>query len=88
MPSVPELHAVASVSVSFPSSTPSLLTSLLQSYGEVNWLGPVQITHVEEKPGALMVYWEEVNFELCSLSFTVNNYLASYVPFQEIKICM
>ncbi|XP_047739285.1 cytokine receptor-like factor 3 isoform X2 [Hyalella azteca] len=64
LPSVPDLHGVVSVSVTFTASIPALLTSLLQQYGEVRWLGPVQITSVFEKPGALMVHWEEISSEV------------------------
>ncbi|KAF2355634.1 hypothetical protein FHG87_013610 [Trinorchestia longiramus] len=63
LPSVPEPHAVASVSVEFAAATPSVVTTLLQQYGRVRWVGPVQITTVLERPGSLMVHWQEVSSE-------------------------
>lgn len=63
LPEVPALCAVPSVSVEF-SSDPSLLEGmheLLDDAGRVSRMGPVQITNIVEKPGALLVSWEEVD---------------------------
>uniref|UniRef100_A0A6A7FQI7 Cytokine receptor-like factor 3 n=2 Tax=Hirondellea gigas TaxID=1518452 RepID=A0A6A7FQI7_9CRUS len=60
LPSVPELCSVACASVLFESTTAQQLLPVLQQYGTVRRQGPVQITLVHEKPGALMLYWEEV----------------------------
>ncbi|KAK7078196.1 hypothetical protein SK128_014425 [Halocaridina rubra] len=63
LPEVPALCAVPSVSVEFPSD-PTLLEGLhdlLENAGRVSRMGPVQITNIVEKPGALLVSWEEVD---------------------------
>ncbi|XP_066961686.1 cytokine receptor-like factor 3 [Macrobrachium rosenbergii] len=63
LPEVPALCAVPSVSVEFPSD-PSLIEGmhqLLADAGTVSRMGPVQITNIVEKPGALLVSWEEVD---------------------------
>ncbi|CAL4179828.1 unnamed protein product, partial [Meganyctiphanes norvegica] len=63
LPDVPELCAVPCVSVEFPSE-PTLeesLQNLIQGAGKVSRIGPVQITHINERPGALLVAWEEVD---------------------------
>jgi hypothetical protein len=36
------------------------LERTLAGVGRVSRMGPVQVTEVEEKPGALLVRWEEV----------------------------
>lgn len=63
LPDVPELCAVPCVSVEFPSE-PTLeesIQSLIQGSGKVSRIGPVQITNINERPGALLVSWEEVD---------------------------
>ena len=64
LPSVPELYCVASVSVVLPSKTEALVTNAISQHGTVNKQGPVQIINVEEKPGALLIQWEEVGDHL------------------------
>ncbi|KAJ9580193.1 hypothetical protein L9F63_004136, partial [Diploptera punctata] len=64
LPAVPTLEEVPDVS--FQCSLDSVQADLertLSGLGSISKMGPVQITEVEEKPGALLVQWEEVDFE-------------------------
>ncbi|XP_054283226.1 cytokine receptor-like factor 3 [Macrosteles quadrilineatus] len=61
LPAVPNLEEVPAIS--FQLNVDSLRNSLvcrILSAGVVSRMGPVQITSIVEKPGALLVNWEEV----------------------------
>ncbi|KAG8245620.1 Cytokine receptor-like factor 3 [Homalodisca vitripennis] len=61
LPAVPNMEEVPAITfqLNLDSLQSSLVSSIL-SAGEVSRMGPVQITSVLEKPGALLVHWEEV----------------------------
>lgn len=64
LPAVPQLEEVPYVS--FQCNFTSLEEQIgksVQSLGKVSRMGPVQITQMDEKPGALLLHWEEVDFE-------------------------
>jgi len=64
LPAVPNLEEVPDVSFQCPvESIRAELERTLAGVGRVSRMGPVQVTEVEEKPGALLVRWEEVDFE-------------------------
>jgi len=61
LPAVPNLEEVPDVSFQCPvESIRAELERTLTGVGRVSRMGPVQVTEVEEKPGALLVRWEEV----------------------------
>jgi hypothetical protein len=61
LPAVPNLEEVPDVSFQCPvESVRAELERTLAGLGRVSRMGPVQVTEVEEKPGALLVRWEEV----------------------------
>lgn len=61
MPAVPSLEEVPDVSFQCPMESVSLkVEQTLSGVGAVSRMGPVQVTEVDEKPGALLVRWEEV----------------------------
>ena len=61
LPAVPNLEEVPDVSFQCPVETiRAELERTLAGVGRVSRMGPVQVTEVEEKPGALLVRWEEV----------------------------
>ena len=45
----------------FPADTLTSVLPMLQLYGSVRRMAPVQIIHCEERPGAVLVCWEEVS---------------------------
>uniref|UniRef100_A0A1B6C3U2 Fibronectin type-III domain-containing protein n=2 Tax=Clastoptera arizonana TaxID=38151 RepID=A0A1B6C3U2_9HEMI len=64
LPAVPNLEEVPAIT--FQLNVPFLCKTLINnitSAGIVFKMGPVQIVHVCEKPGALLVEWEEVETE-------------------------
>ncbi|XP_071443717.1 cytokine receptor-like factor 3 isoform X2 [Hetaerina americana] len=64
LPAVPKLEEVPRIS--FELRVGEVLPELLKvvvSAGRVSRMGPVQLTQLEEKPGALLVHWEEVDLE-------------------------
>jgi hypothetical protein len=62
LPAVPNLEEVPDVSFQCPvESIRAELERTLARVGRVSRMGPVQVTEVEEKPGALLVRWEEVS---------------------------
>ncbi|XP_069692262.1 cytokine receptor-like factor 3 [Periplaneta americana] len=64
LPEVPSLEEVPEVSFQCPVESVRLaLERTLTGVGEISRMGPVQFTEVDEKPGALLVRWEEVDFE-------------------------
>lgn len=65
LPAVPQLEEVPYVS--FQCNFASLEEQIgksVQSLGRVSRMGPVQITQMDEKPGALLLHWEEVSILL------------------------
>jgi hypothetical protein len=61
LPAVPNLEEVPDISFQCPvESVRSELEQTLSHLGQVSKMGPVQVTEVDEKPGALLVRWEEV----------------------------
>nr|CAD7433156.1 unnamed protein product [Timema monikensis] len=61
LPAVPNLEEVADLSFQCPvESIVPELQQCVANIGQVSRMGPVQITEVHEKPGALLVHWEEV----------------------------
>ncbi|XP_067005083.1 cytokine receptor-like factor 3 [Anabrus simplex] len=64
LPAVPNLEEVPDLSFHCPvESLLEELHSQAASAGRVSKMGLVQVTVVEEKPGALLVHWEEVDLE-------------------------
>ncbi|XP_021931889.1 cytokine receptor-like factor 3 isoform X2 [Zootermopsis nevadensis] len=64
LPAVPSLEEVPDISFQCPvESVRVKLQQTLSGVGKVSRMGPVQVTEVDEKPGALLVRWEEVDFE-------------------------
>nr|CAD7412119.1 unnamed protein product [Timema cristinae] len=64
LPAVPNLEEVADLSFQCPvESIVPELQQCVANIGQVSRMGPVQITEVHEKPGALLVQWEEVDYE-------------------------
>ncbi|KAE8739490.1 hypothetical protein FOCC_FOCC014986 [Frankliniella occidentalis] len=64
LPAVPQLEEVPYVS--FQCNVVGIEDQIgksVQSLGRVSRMGPVQITQMDEKPGALLVHWEEIDFE-------------------------
>lgn len=61
LPAVPPLEEVPYVSFQCDiSSIEEQFRTNLQSLGRISRMGPVQITEMDEKPGALLIHWEEV----------------------------
>lgn len=61
LPAVPSLEEVPDISFQCPvESVRVKLQQTLSGVGKVSRMGPVQVTEVDEKPGALLVRWEEV----------------------------
>lgn len=61
LPAVPSLEEVPDVSFQCPMESVSVkVEQTLSGVGAVSRMGPVQVTEVDEKPGALLVRWEEV----------------------------
>ncbi|PSN57173.1 Cytokine receptor-like factor 3 [Blattella germanica] len=68
LPAVPTLEEVPDVSLQCPvESVRTEIERTLSGLGQVSRMGPVQLTEVEEKPGALLVHWEEVRNYICLL---------------------
>ncbi|KAK7863037.1 hypothetical protein R5R35_010779 [Gryllus longicercus] len=64
LPAVPQPEEVPDIS--FSIAVEPLQEELRQRFlsaGRVSKMGPVQVMLVEEKPGALLVHWEEVDME-------------------------
>lgn len=60
MPEVPSLGDVAFLCVDFHAGLTERLQELIRMEGKIYDRAPVQITEVEERPGAILVKWEEV----------------------------
>jgi hypothetical protein len=61
LPAVPNLEVVPDISFQCPVESVSVqLERMLAGVGWVSMMGPMQFTELEEKPGALLVQWEEV----------------------------
>lgn len=64
LPAVPQLEEVPYVSFQWNLGTiEEQVGKSVQSLGRISRMGPVQITQMDEKPGALLVHWEEIDFE-------------------------
>lgn len=64
LPAVPNLEEVPAVTFHIKLSTlKSCISSTISSAGTVCRIGPVQVSDVIEKPGALLVCWEELESE-------------------------
>ena len=61
LPEVPSLADVANIEVTFSDDLREQLGSLLVSEGQIHERAPVQIVEIEERPGGLLLKWEEVN---------------------------
>lgn len=61
LPEVPSLSEVAYLSVDFDAGLSERLHELIGEEGRVYDHAPVQITDIEERPGALLVKWEELD---------------------------
>ncbi|XP_022207526.2 cytokine receptor-like factor 3 [Nilaparvata lugens] len=64
LPAVPGLNEVPALT--FQCDLDAIKETLLQEIddiGSVSPMGPVQLTFVEEKPGGLLVHWEEVELD-------------------------
>ncbi|RZF47913.1 hypothetical protein LSTR_LSTR008717 [Laodelphax striatellus] len=64
LPAVPGLNEVPALT--FQCDLDVIRETLLQEIddiGSVSSMGPVQLTNVEEKPGGLLVHWEEVELD-------------------------
>ncbi|XP_042883473.1 cytokine receptor-like factor 3 [Penaeus japonicus] len=63
LPEVPVLCAVPCISVEFPTDPTFIeeVREVIEQAGNVSRMGPVQITNIVERPGALLVTWEEVD---------------------------
>jgi hypothetical protein len=58
---IPKKEELPHISIRLPGQTlQTKLLSEIMAAGKVSSRGPVQITIIEEKPGALLLYWEEV----------------------------
>lgn len=64
LPEVPSLSEVAYVGVDFSDSLADQLHDLVLGEGRIYDRAPVQITETEERPGGILVKWEEVEEEL------------------------
>ena len=64
VPEVPELRDVACIQPDLPPilTLSNAFSSLINSYGTIHSRAPVQIMATEEMPGALKIYWSEVNY--------------------------
>lgn len=61
LPAVPTLEEVPDISFQCAMESVSVkVEQTLSGVGAVSRMGPVQVTDVDEKPGALLVRWEEV----------------------------
>jgi len=61
LPAIPALEEVPHISFQSKASfLHSQLEESIMNLGSVSQMGPVQITQMEEKPGALLISWEEV----------------------------
>lgn len=69
MPEVPSLSEVAFISVNFEEGVVERFQDLIADEGSISDHAPVHITEVEERPGALLVHWEEVTHSLLSQSY-------------------
>lgn len=64
LPAVPDLEEVPAVTFHIKlSALKSCISNMISSAGTVCRIGPVQISDVTEKPGALLVCWEELESE-------------------------
>ncbi|XP_060581316.1 cytokine receptor-like factor 3 isoform X2 [Ruditapes philippinarum] len=63
LPEVPSLSEVAFISVNFVEGVANRFQDLIADEGRVSDRAPVNITEVEERPGALLVTWEEEDDE-------------------------
>ncbi|XP_045214073.2 cytokine receptor-like factor 3 [Mercenaria mercenaria] len=61
LPEVPCLSEVAFISVDFNDGLSERFHDLIEEEGRIYDRAPVQIIDVEERPGALLVKWEEVD---------------------------
>lgn len=65
LPEVPNLEEVANLSfqTSGVDTFKQELERIVSNIGRVSRIGPVQISCVDDRPGALLVQWEEVDAE-------------------------
>jgi hypothetical protein len=58
---IPKKEELPHISIQLPGKALQLkLSSEIMAAGKVSCRGPVQLTVIEEKPGALLLNWEEV----------------------------
>ena len=57
---MPSLSEVPYITADFSEDLYSEVQSLIASHGKIFERAPVQISEIEERPGALLVKWEEV----------------------------
>ncbi|XP_067136712.1 cytokine receptor-like factor 3 [Centruroides vittatus] len=63
LPEVPNPAQVANINVNFSTKLLPEISSLIHNHGFVSAFSPVQIIHVEERPGGLVIHWEETDEE-------------------------
>jgi len=62
---VPKKEELPHISIQLPGRDLQVqLCSEIMAAGKVSSRGPVQLTVIEEKPGALLLNWEEVNLPI------------------------
>ena len=61
LPEVPSLSEVPYITTDLTDDLYKEIQSLVSNDGRIFERAPVQITEVEERPGALLVKWEEVS---------------------------
>ena len=57
---MPSLSEVPYITTDFSEDLYNEIQSLIAGHGKIFERAPVQITEIEERPGALLVKWEEV----------------------------
>lgn len=66
VPEVPSLHEVAFIDVTFRDDDSNSIREVIGGLCEISDRPPVHISDIEERPGALLVKWEEVaTFHTC-----------------------
>ncbi|KAK6168986.1 hypothetical protein SNE40_020124 [Patella caerulea] len=63
VPEIPDRSAVPCITVDLASSLRSVLNEAIQKEGKVIAGAPVQITDIAERPGSLLVKWNEIEEE-------------------------
>lgn len=69
LPEVPHPSQVPCISFNFDPMLPSQFATTLSSHGTVSQTSPVQITKSFDRPGALLLCWEEVETEKEAFEF-------------------